>query len=61
MWQWHNILSTATIVPILDLSLYTEEVRIEFDNDWNVYDSDDEAHVEVIQMADLPGLMCGLK
>ncbi|RKY95230.1 MAG: hypothetical protein DRQ13_07395, partial [Ignavibacteriae bacterium] len=42
-----TFLSTATIVPILDLSTYTDEVWIEFDNDWNVIDAQDEAHVEV--------------
>jgi len=42
-----TFLSTATIVPILDLSTYTDAVWIEFDSDWNVYDSQDEAHVEV--------------
>jgi len=42
-----TFLSTATIVPILDLSTYTDAVWIEFDNDWNVFDSADEAHVEV--------------
>jgi len=42
-----TFLSTATIVPILDLSSYTGDVWIEFDNDWNVLDAEDEAHVEV--------------
>ncbi len=42
-----TFLSTATIVPILDLSTYTDAVWIEFDNDWNVFDAQDEAHVEV--------------
>jgi len=42
-----TMLTTATIVPILDLSTYTDAVWIEFDNDWNVIDAQDEAHVEV--------------
>ena len=42
-----TFLSTATIVPILDFSAYVDKVWIEFDNDWNVYDSQDEAHIEV--------------
>jgi V8-like Glu-specific endopeptidase len=43
-----TFLSTATIVPILDLSSYSSgEVWIEFDNDWNIFDAQDEAHVEV--------------
>jgi hypothetical protein len=42
-----TFLSTATIVPILDLSAYSSGVWIEFDNDWNVIDAQDEAHVEV--------------
>ncbi len=42
-----TFLSTATIVPVLDLSSFTGEIWIEFDNDWNVLDAEDEAHVEV--------------
>ncbi len=42
-----TFLSTATIVPVLDLSSYTGDIWIEFDNDWNVIDAQDEAHVEV--------------
>ncbi|MBK9099343.1 MAG: exo-alpha-sialidase [bacterium] len=42
-----TLLSTATINQSFDLTLYTEMVWIEFDNDWNIYDTQDEAHVEV--------------
>ncbi|RKY92119.1 MAG: hypothetical protein DRQ01_06720 [Ignavibacteriae bacterium] len=42
-----TFLSTATIVPVLDLSSFTGDVWIEFDNDWNTIDAQDEAHVEV--------------
>jgi PKD repeat protein len=38
--------STATIVQTFDFSIY-DVVTIEFDNDWNVIDAQDEAHVEV--------------
>ncbi|MBK9099348.1 MAG: PKD domain-containing protein [bacterium] len=38
--------TTATINQILDFSIY-DVVTIEFDNDWNIYDAQDEAHVEV--------------
>ncbi|RQW90388.1 MAG: PKD domain-containing protein, partial [Geobacter sp.] len=38
--------TTATITQVFDLSIY-DVVTIEFDNDWNIYDAQDEAHVEV--------------
>jgi len=38
--------SAATIIPTLDFSIY-DVVTIEFDNDWYVFDAQDEAHVEV--------------
>jgi hypothetical protein len=42
-----TMLSTATLNQVFDLSIYTTLVWIEFDNDWNVLDAQDEAHVEV--------------
>jgi hypothetical protein len=42
-----TLLSTATLNQTFDLSVYTSMVWIEFDNDWNVLDAQDEAHVEV--------------
>jgi len=42
-----TMLTTATLDQSFDLSLYTSMVWIEFDNDWNVIDAQDEAHVEV--------------
>ena len=38
--------STATIIQTLDCTQY-DVVTIEFDNDWNILDAQDEAHVEV--------------
>ena len=38
--------STAQLIQDFDFSLY-EVVTIEFDNDWNILDAQDEAHVEV--------------
>jgi hypothetical protein len=38
--------TTAEVTQVLDLSNY-DVVTIEFDNDWNVLDAADEAHVEV--------------
>jgi hypothetical protein len=42
-----TLLSTATLNQSFDLSVYTSMVWIEFDNDWNILDAQDEAHVEV--------------
>jgi hypothetical protein len=42
-----TLLSTATLNQSFDLSQYTSMVWIEFDNDWNVIDAQDEAHVEL--------------
>lgn len=42
-----TMLTTSTITQTFDLSLYTDAVWIEFDNDWNVIDAADEAHIEV--------------
>ena len=42
-----TLLSTATLNQTFDLSIYTSMVWIEFDNDWNVLDAQDEAHIEV--------------
>ncbi|MCZ7616212.1 MAG: T9SS type A sorting domain-containing protein [Ignavibacteriaceae bacterium] len=42
-----TFLSTATLNQIFDFTLYTTMAWIEFDNDWNVLDAQDEAHVEV--------------
>ncbi|RKY91575.1 MAG: hypothetical protein DRQ13_11295, partial [Ignavibacteriae bacterium] len=42
-----TINSTANIIGSFDFSIYTEMVWVEFDNDWNVIGSSDEAHVEI--------------
>ena len=42
-----TLLSTATLNQSFNLLLYSDAVWIEFDNDWNVLDAQDEAHVEV--------------
>jgi hypothetical protein len=42
-----TMLTTATLNQVFDFTQYTEEVWIEFDNDWRIYDAQDEAHVEV--------------
>jgi hypothetical protein len=42
-----TINSTANIIGSFDFSTYTEMVWVEFDNDWNVIDGQDEAHVEM--------------
>jgi hypothetical protein len=41
-----TMLSTATLTNPIDASIY-QNVWIEFDNDWNILDAQDEAHVEV--------------
>ena len=41
-----TMLTTATITTPIDASMY-QNVWIEFDNDWNILDAQDEAHVEV--------------
>lgn len=40
-------LSTATLNQSFDFSIYVDAAWIEFDNDWNVLDAQDEAHVEI--------------
>jgi len=40
------LLSTATLNQAIDCSIY-DVVTLEFDNDWNVIDAQDEAHIEV--------------
>ncbi|NNJ52685.1 MAG: T9SS type A sorting domain-containing protein, partial [Ignavibacteriaceae bacterium] len=37
----------AQITQVFDLSIYTGSVWLEFDNDWNVFDAADEAHIEI--------------
>jgi hypothetical protein len=41
-----SIVATATMAVPVDLSLF-QSVWIEFDNDWNIADINDEAHLEV--------------
>ena len=41
-----TLLSTATMVNPVDVSLY-QAVRLEWDNDWRTIDAADEAHVEI--------------
>jgi len=41
-----TLLSTATLNQIFDFTSY-DVVTLEFDNDWNVIDAQDEAHIEV--------------
>ena len=41
-----TMLTTATLNQVFDFTLY-DVVTIEFDNDWYIYDAQDEAHVEV--------------
>jgi hypothetical protein len=41
-----SLLSTATMATPVDLSPY-QSVWVEFDNDWNVVDINDEAHLEI--------------
>ncbi len=41
-----TMLSTATLTNPIDATMY-QNVWIEFDNDWNILDAQDEAHVEV--------------
>ncbi|NNL20578.1 MAG: T9SS type A sorting domain-containing protein [Ignavibacteriaceae bacterium] len=42
-----TVLTTAQITQVFDLSIYTGSVWLEFDNDWNVFDAADEAHIEI--------------
>jgi PKD repeat protein len=49
--------STATIVQALDCTIY-DLVTIEFDNDWNILDAQDEAHVEI--STDAPSTWVGV-
>jgi len=41
-----TMLTTATLNQVFDFSQYTEQIWIEFDSDWYIYDSADEAHIE---------------
>jgi hypothetical protein len=41
-----TLLSTATLNQTFDFTQYTEQIWIEFDNDWYILDAQDEAHVE---------------
>jgi hypothetical protein len=42
-----TMLTTATLNQTFNFTQYSEQIWIEFENDWYIYDAQDEAHVEV--------------